>query len=417
MVTLARRGFGQSLVASLLAGTGAARAQPRTVVNFWALASTTWDVMIERFQKANPGTEIRWTKYGTDAIKQALRVGASAGTLPECWYNWGGSLASAYESGGQALDLTDRLAKDGLDKKLIPAALRLAAYEDRLYGIPYRITPVSFVYRKSVFAKVGATPPNTFAELEDICARLKAAGITPFGCGGKYSWLTMRFTDFLIEHFAGPDLNDKLMAMKASWNCPEVVATFAKLQEWVKKGYFPDGFLSVDPMQDMTPMFDGTAAMVVEVPSVETTRVIPAKLDPADFGTFIDPTDHNPRRVSGFINQIQISAKARKDAQEAAYNFAKSVVERQTAQETLEVFGGPSTVLGVMPPTNLAMQRQWAQWLQGDVSLYLIGDQALPQQVVTAYWAAQDSVVLGTVTPQAAAAQVQSAIETWRAAQ
>ena len=288
------------LAASLLAGGGAA--QPavhaqgaRTVVNLWALASTPWDVMMDRYAKVRPDVEVRWTKYGTDAIKEALRVGASAGTMPDAWYNWGGSLASAYESGGQALDLTDRLARDGIDKTLIPASLRLAAFQGRLYGVPYRITPVSFVYRKSVFAKVGATPPKTFAELEDICTRLKAAGITPFGCGGKYSWLTMRFTDFLIEHFAGPELNDKLMSMQASWNCPEIVATFAKLQEWVKKGYFPDGFLAVDPMQDTTPMFDGTAAMVVEVPrSSRRASSRPSWTSPISARSSIRPTIRPP---------------------------------------------------------------------------------------------------------------------------
>lgn len=416
MITITRRDVGKLAAASLLLGGGSARAQgARTTVNFWALASAPWDIMIDRFRQISPGTEIRWTKYGTDAIKQALRVAASAGAMPDAWYNWGGSLASAYETGGQALDLTDRITRDGLDKRLIPAAIRLAELNGRLYGIPYRITPVSFIYRKSLFDKVGAKPPKSFAELEDIAARLKAVGITPFGCGGKYSWLTMRFTDFLLEHFAGPELNDQLMGIKASWNCPQVVATFAKLQEWVQKGYFPAGFLSVDPMQDMTPMFDGTAAMVVEVPSVESTRILPAKQDPADYGTFVDPTDHTPVRVSGFINQIQISARASKEVQEAIIRFAEMVVDQKVAQDTLEAFGGPSSALNAMPTQTLPIQRQWAEWLQGEVSLYMIADQALPQPVATAYWAAQDSVVLGTITPAAAAAQVQAAIEAWKA--
>ena len=422
--SMTRRGLGAGLVSSLaIGGVVAVGGDPalaqtkKIVVNLWVLSSTPWELMTDRFQKANPNVEIRLTKYGTDAIKEALRVAASSGSMPDAWYNWGGSLASSYEKDGLALDLTDRLAKDGLDKQIIPSAFRLAALDGRLYGVPYRITPVSFIYRKSLFAKIGVQPPKTFAELEDIAAKLKAAGITPFSIGGKYSWLTMRFTDFLLEHFAGPDLNDKLMSLQVSWNRPEVIAAFAKIQEWTQKGYFPPGFLSVDPMQDMTPMFDGSAAMVIETPSAESTRIIPAKLDPADFGTFMDPTDHTPHRVSGFINQIQVSASAHKDVQEAAISFAEFVVGKQVMQETLPSFGGPSTVLGVMPPDNLAIQSQWAKWLQGDVGLYLIGDQALPQPVVTAYWGAQDGVALGSVTPKDAAAQVQTAIEAWKAGQ
>ena len=416
--SISRRTLGTGIAASLALGTPIARAQTKkVVVNFWALASSPWDVMIALFQKSNPDVEIVWTKYGTDAIKEALRVAASSGSMPDAWFNWGGSLASPYEKDGLALDLTDRLKQDGTDKQLIPSALRLASFEGRMYGIPYRVTPVSFVYRKSLFAKVGAEPPKSFAELEAIAAKCKAAGITPFSVGGKYSWLTMRFTDFLLEHFAGPELNDKLMAMQASWKSPEVVATFAKLKDWTAKGYFPPGFLSVDPMQDMTPMFDGSAAMVIENPAVDVTRIIAAKLDPADYGTFPDPTDHKPLRVSGFTNQIQISASAGKDVQDAAIRFAQFLVDRQVAQDTLSSFGGPSSAFGVMPPDSLPIQAQWGKWLQGDVGLYLIGDQALPQPVVTAYWSAQDSVVLGSVTPEAAAAEMQTAIDAWKAAQ
>ena len=60
--------------------------------------------------------------------------------------------------------------------------------------------------------------------------------MTPFSLGGKFSWMTMRFTDFFIEHFAGPKLHDDLMNMRVSWDQEAVVKGFAKLKEWQDKG-------------------------------------------------------------------------------------------------------------------------------------------------------------------------------------
>jgi raffinose/stachyose/melibiose transport system substrate-binding protein len=57
-----------------------------------------------------------------------------------------------------------------------------------------------------------------------------------------------------------------------------------------------------------------------------------------------------------------------------------------------------------------------AKWVQGDAQLYLPTDQALPQELVNAFFQAQDSVVLGTITPEAAAEQMQKAVDDYKAA-
>ena len=57
-----------------------------------------------------------------------------------------------------------------------------------------------------------------------------------------------------------------------------------------------------------------------------------------------------------------------------------------------------------------------AKWVQGDAKLYLPTDQALPQELVNAFFQAQDSVVLGKMTPEAAAESIQKAVEAYKAA-
>ncbi len=416
MSRMTRRDLGRGLL-----GLGAASiavpalAQNRVTVELFGLATNGWDPVIEGFQRANPNTTVRWTRFGTDEMKQALRVGAGSGRMPDVWFNWGGSLASPYNRAGLSLDLTPRLGQLGLSETLIPTALELASDQGKVYGVPNRIVPMSIIYRTELLQRAGVTsPPTTFAELEAACDRLRAVRITPFSLGGKFSWMTMRFTDFFMEHFAGPEEHDRIKAMESSWDSEPVVRAFTKLREWVTKGNFNQGFLNIDPATNMQLVYQGRAAMVFEVPNIEITRLRRENIDPNTYTPIIAPSDHAKKRVSGFQQQLQISSRAAPEVQAAALAYATYVVRPDLAAGHMQSIGGPSSVRGVMPGDDMPLQKRWANWLQGEVSLYLPGDQALPQEIVAAYFEAQDSVVLGTLSPRDAARQVQQAITAFK---
>jgi raffinose/stachyose/melibiose transport system substrate-binding protein len=402
--------------AAVYAGPATAQKVPtgNVTVELFALATNGFDPVVEAFNKQYPNITVKLTKFGTDEMKQALRVGASSGKMPDVWFNWGGSLASPYSKAGLALELTPRIKELKLEETLIPSAIKLAEYNDKLYGVPNRLVSMSFFYRKEMLEKAGVAEPKSFAELEAASEKLKAAGITPFSLGGKFSWMTMRFTDFFIEHFAGPKLHDDLMNMRASWDQDAVVKGFAKLKEWQDKGYFNQGFLNVDPATNMQALYAGNAAMVFDVSSIEASRLKRENIDPRTYGTFPAPSDQTPRRVSGFQQQLQISAKASPEVQDAAILFATFVVRPDVAAANISTMGGPSAVKGVMPSAETPNQGLWANWLQGEIGLYLPSDQALPQEVVAAYFEAQDSVLLGAMTPADAAKQIQDAVVAWK---
>ncbi len=233
---------GAAMLAALVAipaGAQDAPAKPVTI-EFFGLASHNWPLVIERFQADYPTVTLHFTKFGTDELKQALRVGASSGKLPDAWWNWGGSLASPYNRAGHALKLTpEMLAALGVEANVTPAALDITRDGADLYGIPNKIGPFGFVYKKALFDKYGLQPPQSFAELEKVAETLKANGVTPFSIGGKFSWMTMRFFDFFLEHYAGPEGHDALLDMTESWESEPVIQSFAKLKEWADKELFP----------------------------------------------------------------------------------------------------------------------------------------------------------------------------------
>ena len=398
-------------------GTPHAQTVPagKVTVELFSLASNGFEPVIESFQKQYPNITIKNTKFGTDEFKQALRVGASSGKMPDVWFNWGGSLAYPYSRAGLTLELTPRIGELKLDQTLVSTAIELAKDQGKLWGVPNRVVPMTIIYRKEMFEKAGVKVPNTFAEMEEACAKLKAAGITPISVGGKFSWQTMRYTDFFIEHFAGPKQHDAIKSMDATWDQEPVVKAFAKLKEWNDKGYFNQGFLNVDPATNMQLIYQGKAAMALEVPSIEVTRLKRENIDPNTYGTFLMPTDQMPRRVSGFQQQLQVSAKAPKDVQDAALLFATYVVRPELAAKNMESIGGPSAVKGITPGADSPIQSQFATWLSDGLQLYLPGDQSLPQEMVAAYFEAQDSLVLGAMTPAEAAKSVQQAITAFKA--
>jgi len=226
----------------------------------------------------------------------------------------------------------------------------------------------------------------------------------------------MRTTDFFIEHFAGPELHDKINNLEAPFDSPSVLQAFTKLKEWVTKGYFNDGFISLDPDQALPLLFQNKAAMIFQGPWIEDQNIIKSHLDPNDYVPIVAPADQKPVRVSGFQEQIQFWSKSAADAQQAALLFASFITTPEVAQKHIAEFGAPSAVKGVFPPADHPITTQMAKWLQGDVQLYLPTDQAVPQEIVNAFFQAQDSVVLGTITPEVAVAQIQKAVEAYKTA-
>jgi raffinose/stachyose/melibiose transport system substrate-binding protein len=99
------------MACSVAAGTAQEAAKPpvpsgNITFTLWGIATQPWQVMIDDFQKTYPNLKVKWTKYSTDEMKQAVRVASSAGKMSDTWFNWGGSLAAPYDEGGHALEIT-----------------------------------------------------------------------------------------------------------------------------------------------------------------------------------------------------------------------------------------------------------------------------------------------------------------------
>ena len=87
--------------------------------------------------------------------------------------------------GGGLLDLTN----EPFMKNYTPSVLDAQAFKGKQYMVPTGLSYSTGVYyNKKIFSDNGIDVPTTWSELVAACDKLKAAGITPFGIGGKDEW-------------------------------------------------------------------------------------------------------------------------------------------------------------------------------------------------------------------------------------
>jgi len=396
----------------LIAGLNTVSAQAKVKLAFWGLSDQNSFItpILADFQKANPDITVEFTGYSIDALKESLKVAAAANSLPDLWFTWGGSLGSFYVENGMTADLTATAKAEGWGSTYNKAALSLSTYGGKLSGVPYHLNAMTTFYPKALFAKLNIKEPKTFAEFEASLKVLKANKVTPLAFAGKNGWHLMRLTEVLLEHFAGPAGHDDLNALKTSWKSPAVVKTFAKLKEWADLGYFPKGFVALDPQEVETGYEAGGMGYIIEGPWYDGSMVS-GGFDPLSLNVFPFPTDQKPVRMSSFAEMFQISAQSKDAQRAAAIKVAKFVTGPETVAKYIDAYGS-SAVVGAPTSAKAPHVKPMADLVgQGN---FLVGDQALPQEVVQKLFEATDKVLLKVWTPDQGAAAIQTAVDSYK---
>ncbi|WP_331772756.1 extracellular solute-binding protein (plasmid) [Embleya sp. NBC_00888] len=277
-----------------------------------------WDTSISEAEKQAPGASVKKiVAPGTDRDAYAKQLLAS-GQFPDL-------LQSITPS---------TFAQNGLlkpyDKNWVNANFLMPmgnAYKGEVYVPPTnsQIIPEVF-YNKKLFAQAGITaPPKTWSEFMAVCAKLKAAGITPIELGGGDPFsASMPLVGILSADVLGKNphwLQDRY-AGKTKFTDANVEAAVAKYRTMVKEGYFEDGALGVKYADSITNFTSGKTAMYM-MGSWFLGSVPKDHAD--DFGAFLTPTDDGslvvPFSVGG---SMAISAKTADPAKATAFAQAWS---------------------------------------------------------------------------------------------
>jgi raffinose/stachyose/melibiose transport system substrate-binding protein len=401
------------------AATAAGRAQEEVELRFLSWTGQTqepeFEAMLEEFTASHPNiTFSSETVAGTGAATypDVLRTGMAGGDPPDLFYMWGGSIAAPFVESGQVLPLDTYYQQYNWEPRLVPWAAEAMKVDGVRYGVPKATRGMGFWYRVDIFQQNEIAIPTTYAELEQACTTLKEAGVACLSLGGKFGWNTMRLLDYFIELKAGPEMHDQLNRLEASWDSPEVVAAYEELKKWVDNEWIVPGFLSVAPDDARQPFYRGQAAMVFEGDWLEGA-IKGDEQDPALFDFFLPPTEHEPLRMSGFPEQVMI-AKDSQHPDEAAL-FLDWFLQPEVQQKYFQAVGGSTGVLNAFPSEEeWPMSVKWRQIIE-TTPAYPPTDQAFRKELMDSFFAVQDGIVAGQVTPAEGAAQMEAKAAEWKA--
>ncbi|HEY7271895.1 MAG TPA: extracellular solute-binding protein, partial [Actinoplanes sp.] len=223
---------------------------------------------VKRFNAANPNGKISFTEFQNDAYKTKIKTALGAGQGPTIIWGWGGGGLKSYVEANQVEDLTSWFQQNPQQKdRRFPATFQAATVNGKIYALPAEtVTPIILYYNKKVFDKVGAQPPQSWADIMSLVDKFNSQKIAPFSLGGQSRWTNMMWLEFLLDRIAGPQVFQNVFDGKPdSWSDPAVTDMLNKTVELVKANGFVKGFSSItaDSNADQALLYTGKAAMMV----------------------------------------------------------------------------------------------------------------------------------------------------------
>lgn len=202
-----------------------------------------WEELRPRFVKGNV-PDITWPGWGMDYWKLV-----SEGQVQpfDTWLN--------EEAFGQ-----DKTWKETFDQKL----LNRGRYNGHYYLIPINNNVYGWWYDENLFIKRGWSPPKTYPELLDVCAKIKAAGIAPITYQGKYPYYAL--SGFLFPwaiSIGGIDVyNDAQDLVPGAWKSAPFLQAAQMIADLRDRGVFAEGAPGKTHLQAQTDFANGKAAFI-----------------------------------------------------------------------------------------------------------------------------------------------------------
>lgn len=245
------------------------------------------------------------------------------------------------------VDLTDRIKRDWkeIDVDDIHPLLRKThmQYQDRWYGVPTHVNPMTLVYRTDIFKKYGFEVPKTWDETIEVAKKITERlapdtyGITFMG--RKEIQVACTFLNFL-GGYGQYILEETDRGLKPSINTPKAVTALEKLvalKPWAVPGVLGYGF-----DENMMAFARGKAAM-----SLMWSSIINVYQDPAQ-SVVVDKWDLAPmpgsKQPDGSILSKSLlggwTVAISKDCPnpEAAWEFLKWLISKKLEKELVPYY-------------------------------------------------------------------------------
>ncbi len=255
--------------AAMMAGT----AMAAETITVWDIATdepdkTIWTYAFDQYNENDAeefGYTVEQVATVNDQYKQKLAVAMASGQCPDAYIHWTGGPMVEYINAGYAQDITSYVEEYGLDELYSEASLAQCTVDGKIYALPVKNNSVAvFFYDKAMWAEAGYEIPTTIDELEALCDQMVEDGRTPFALANQPQWTGSMYYMYLVARHGGSEIISNVYNGDESFVNDSTIYAGEKIQEWVGKGYFPDGVnsLSPDNGDDRALLYQGAGMML-----------------------------------------------------------------------------------------------------------------------------------------------------------
>ncbi len=211
--------------------------QNKTVKVFAGIRDPEASVMTKIFAHFTACTGIKIAYEGTDQFETLLPVRVKGGNAPDIAIIPQPGLVATMVATGKAVPITAAVAAN-LKKYYNPAWATFTTVKGKVYGAPFGASSKSLVwYSPAQFKALGVSVPTTWAEMDAIAAKFKAAGKLPW-CAGIESgaatgWPATDWIEEMALRELGPDKYNQWWQGKLKFSSPEMQGVMAKVAAWL----------------------------------------------------------------------------------------------------------------------------------------------------------------------------------------
>ncbi|WP_176759099.1 ABC transporter substrate-binding protein [Alkaliphilus peptidifermentans] len=373
-------------------------------------ANAYFQEVITAFEKDHPNIKVKMEAVGDEAIKDKLRVMMGTNSQPDIFFSWSGEFANNFIQSNNSLDLTEAFEKDtDWKNRITRSAIEPFTYDGKIYGVPLRTNAKFFVYNKDIFEKNNLSEPRTWDEFLYVLEELKQSGVTPISFGNIYPWAGCHYITGLNQKLVPENIREKdYDPAGGEFSHYGYIEAIEYLKDLVDKGYFNNGFNSIEHNMAIEMFYSGeTAMMYLEL--IEFGEV-DKDFKGNEWGFFplpaIEDGKGNQNHITGAPDGFMISSKTKYP--DEAIAFLKFLTSQEMGEKLVTTLGWPSAVIGALNENNaepylikgmkaLEEADDMALWLDTDIHIK-ISDVYLP---------GLQEVLNGRKTPEALMKEVQ----------
>ncbi|WP_093988209.1 ABC transporter substrate-binding protein [Massiliimalia timonensis] len=370
-----------------------------------------WQRFVDDFCEKNPGYTVE-RKLSQAVDTGAIQATLSADDAPDIlMVNSGPGRVLPLAQAGMLEDLTPYYEERGWADKTVPYVMdALHNFDNRIYEVVDNVDVFQMYYNKAIFEDAGVEPPTTWEEFENVLQTLKDAGVQPIVLGANDNFSLGHLMGNLIQSNVGYEKMTDILYGDSSWDCPEMIAAYQNLKDWVDKGYINDDAAAIAGIEGQTRHAMGEGAMMVIANGYLQQFVDQEMCKNEDFGTFMFPSQcgGTSAPTAGLAQSWVINKNA--DNKEGALVFLDYVINDKIDFYDVEKRGTcPTTIVpeGKLEGDPVALEAVKA--MEGGAgfnpSVYTTANEK------TAYYESNQAVLTGLKTPEEAVKAIQAAKE------